>query len=76
MARFVKNMRGAVSFVEVGVKSAAGDANDTAPRIASGAGSPPAVLPNGSIYLRTDGANAASSLYMRIGGAWVAMDGS
>lgn len=76
MARFVKRMRGAVSFVEVGVKHAADDADDTTPRITSGAGVPASTVADGSIYLRSDSAAADSAIYARIGGAWVAIDGT
>lgn len=39
--------------------------------ITSGTGAPTAPEPDGSIYLRTDGA-AATTLYVRVGGAWLA----
>ena len=42
-----------------------------APTITSGTGAPSAAEPNGSIYLRTDGASA-TTLYVRAAGAWVA----
>ena len=45
-----------------------GDANG--PAIAAGDGAPSAALPNGSIYLRKNGAYA-TTVYMRINGAWV-----
>jgi hypothetical protein len=41
----------------------------TSPTVTSGSGAPTAAEPNGSIYLRTNGA-AASTLYARISGAW------
>lgn len=41
------------------------------PTITQGEGAPTAPQPNGSIYLRTDGA-AATTLYVRAAGAWVA----
>jgi hypothetical protein len=40
-------------------------------QILTGAGAPTNSANNGSLYLRTDGA-ASTSLYMRIGGSWVA----
>lgn len=43
------------------------------PTITMGAGAPSASEANGSIYLRADGSNGDDSLYMRIGGSWVAM---
>lgn len=42
------------------------------PLITSGAGAPAAALPDGSIYLRTDG-TAATTLYVRAAGAWSAL---
>jgi hypothetical protein len=44
-----------------------------APTLTAGAGAPSATEPNGSIWLRTNGSNGDDSLYMRIGGAWVAL---
>lgn len=48
-------------------------------RIASGAGEPSDVTQawaNGSMYLRTDAANADQSVYQRIGGSWTPLDGA
>ncbi len=45
------------------------------PTITSGTGAPAGSSPNGSIYLRTNGLNGDESLYMRIGGVWVALQG-
>lgn len=42
----------------------------TSPTITSGSGAPSATEPNGSVYLRTNGA-AASTIYARVSGAWV-----
>lgn len=42
----------------------------TGPSITQGAGAPTAEQPDGSLYLRTDG--AGPNLYVREGGAWVA----
>lgn len=42
------------------------------PTISSGSGAPSAAEPNGSIYLRTDGANS-TILYSRVSGSWVAI---
>jgi hypothetical protein len=47
----------------------------TSPTVTSGSGAPSASEPNGSVYLRTNGA-AANTLYMRIGGAWVTVGAS
>lgn len=46
-----------------------------APTLTAGAGAPSATEPNGSLWLRTDGSDGDDSLYMRIGGAWVAIKG-
>lgn len=40
------------------------------PCIVQGSGAPTVTLPNGSLYLRSDG--AGPNLYVREGGAWVA----
>jgi hypothetical protein len=53
---------------EAGVRSVT-----TSPTITSGTGAPSATEPNGSVYMRTNGTNGDDSLYMRIGGAWVAL---
>jgi len=45
----------------------------TSPTLSTGAGAPTHTRPNGSFYLRTDGA-ADSSMYQRISGAWVAIE--
>jgi hypothetical protein len=52
----------------------------TQPTISAGSGAPqeptpPAVVANGSLYLRTDGTNGTDSVYVRIAGAWVALAG-
>ena len=47
----------------------------TSPTITAGSGVPSSTEPNGSIWLRTDAADADNSLYQRIGGAWVAIKG-
>ena len=47
----------------------------TSPNIMSGTDAPSASATDGSIYLRTTGA-ASSTLYVRVGGAWVAIDTS
>ena len=44
--------------------------------ITTGAGAPSASEPNGSIYLRTNAANADEAIYARIGGSWVVIDGA
>lgn len=47
----------------------------TKPSLTTGAGAPSASEPNGSIYLRTDGA-ADTTVYARVSGAWVAIEGT
>ena len=47
----------------------------TSPTLTSGSGAPSATEPNGSVYLRTNGA-ATTTLYARISGAWVAVTAS
>ena len=49
---------------------------DTSPSITAGSGAPTSTEPNGSLYMRTDGTTADDTLYARIGGSWVAMDGA
>lgn len=48
-------------------------AND--PSISAGAGAPSAAEPNGSLYVRTDGA-VGTTLYIRVSGGWVAVVGT
>lgn len=76
MATFSQRWRGAISAVGVGVKATARELDADTPKITSGAGVPSEALPDGSIYLRTDAGSAADALYSRIGGAWVAIDGT
>lgn len=71
-----ENRRGGMAMVGVGVKSSASQLASAAPTVTSGTGVPSATEPNGSIYLRTDGANADQAIYARIGGAWVALKGA
>ena len=73
---FIQRLRGAVSFVGIGIKNAARDLDAATPTITSGTGVPATTPPDGSVYMRTDGTNATDSLYQRIAGAWVAYDGS
>jgi hypothetical protein len=47
----------------------------TSPTVTSGSGAPSASEPNGSVYMRTGGA-AATTLYLRVSGAWVAVGAS
>lgn len=70
---FRQRWRGAVSFVGLGVKSAARELDSATPTITSGAGVPASTPPDGSIYLRNDGVDADTAIYARISGAWVAL---
>lgn len=45
------------------------------PSLSAGVGAPSAAEPNGSIYLRTDGA-VGTTLYARVSGVWVAIPGT
>lgn len=45
----------------------------TSPTLSSGAGVPTHVRPNGSVYMRTDGA-ADTTIYSRVSGAWLAVE--
>ena len=47
----------------------------TAIVVSAGAGVPTEAATNGSLYLRTNGTDGDDSLYMRIAGAWVALQG-
>ena len=74
--KFLLNYRGPMRMVGVGVASSISEAEADVPTVSSGSGAPSASEPNGSIYLRTDAANADEAIYSRIGGAWVAIDGA
>lgn len=45
------------------------------PTLTAGTGAPTEAANNGSLYLRTDGADGTDSIYMRIAGSWVALAG-
>lgn len=64
--------RNAIRAVGLLVAPAATTAEASCPKITAGAGAPAAADPNGSVYLRTDGA-AGTTIYHRVGGAWVAV---
>lgn len=63
--------RKAIQAVGIGISPAAGTALASVPTMTSGTGVPNHTAPNGSIYLRTDGA-AATTIYVRAAGAWTA----
>lgn len=46
------------------------------PTVTKGTGAPATTPPDGSVYLRTDGASGADGFYTRQGGAWSAVGGS
>ena len=71
-----QNMRSGVAAVGYIVKALPADLPSVAPTVTSGSGAPTAVEPNGSIYLRTNGASADEAIYARIAGSWVAMKGA
>lgn len=71
-----QNMRSGVAAVGYIVKSIPSETLAVAPTVTSGGGAPTAVEPNGSIYMRTNAANADEAIYARIAGAWVAMKGA
>lgn len=74
-SKFAYRYRKGLAATSVGVRQTATTADASVPTITSGSGVPSAAEPNGSIYLRTDASTAALSIYSRIGGSWVAIDG-
>ena len=74
-SKFAYRYRKPVASVGVGVRTSATEDDARSPTITAGAGAPSAAEPNGSVYLRTDASTAAESVYSRIGGSWVAIDG-
>ena len=65
-----------VAFRKLTIWTAATEATvATSPTVTSGSGAPSASEPNGSVYMRTGGA-AATTLYLRVSGAWVAVGAS
>lgn len=69
---FASRLRKAFAAVGLGVRSSATQPDSTVPLITSGTGAPSAADPDGSIYLRRDGASA-TTVYVRVGGAWTAV---
>lgn len=74
-SKFAYRYRKPVASVGVGVRTSATEDDASSPTITAGSGAPSAAEPNGSVYLRTDASTAAESVYSRIGGSWVAIDG-
>ena len=77
-SKFAYRYRKGLAALSIGVRQTATTADSSVPTITSGSGEPSAshAEPNGSIYLRTDASNADTSIYSRIGGSWVAIDGA
>ena len=73
---FAYRYRKALAAVGLGVRTSATEADASTPTITAGSGAPSASEPNGSIYMRTNASNADESIYSRIGGSWVAIDGA
>lgn len=71
-----QNMRSGIAAVGYIVKVGASQDPTAAATVTSGTGVPATVEPDGSIWLRTNGANADQAIYARIAGAWVAMKGA
>ena len=69
-SKFAYRYRKPLASKGVGIRGSA------TPTITSGTGVPATTEPNGSVFMRTDASGAAAALYMRIGGSWVALDGS
>ena len=72
--RFRDSVGAAFRKLTVWTSGAAADVT-TSPTVTSGSGAPSASEPNGSVYLRTGGA-AATTLYLRVSSAWVAVGAS
>lgn len=72
---FAYRYRKALAAVGLGVRTSATEVDASTPTITAGSGAPSASEPNGSIYMRTNASTAAESIYSRIGGSWVAIDG-
>lgn len=64
-------IRSVISCTGIIIKALATDSDATSANISSGTGAPTAAEPDGSVYLRKDGA-AATTFYVRAAGAWVA----
>lgn len=64
-----QKFRKAIASTAYAVLPTADTAVTGAPTITSGTGAPSATPPDGSIYLRTDGASA-TTVYVRVSSAW------
>ena len=75
-SKFAYRYRKPLASKGVGIRGSATEVDSATPTITSGTGVPATTEPNGSVFMRTDASGAAAALYMRIGGSWVALDGS
>lgn len=75
-SKFAYRYRKPVAAVGIGIRTSATEADASSPTITAGSGAPGSTEPNGSVYLRTNAGSADESIYSRIGGAWVAIDGA
>ena len=73
-SKFAQRFRKALRATHVGFASA-DTADADVPTLTSGSGAPTAAEPNGSLYTDTAGTDGDDTLYARIGGAWVAIQG-
>ena len=74
-SEFASRYNKGIAAPKMGVRSSATQADASVPTITSGEGAPTSTEPNGSQYMRTIAATAADVIYMRVGGAWLALDG-
>lgn len=71
MTRFSSFLKGSLAAVGIGIRSSATQATSSVPTATSGTGAPSASEPDGSVYLRTDGA-VGTTIYERAAGVWAA----
>ena len=74
-SRYAYRYRKPISALGIGIRTSATEADDSSPTITAGSGAPGTTEPNGSIYLRTNAGSADESIYSRVSGGWVAIDG-
>ena len=72
---FAIRYRKAIASTKIGVRASTAEADSNTSTITSGEGAPTTIEPNGSLYLRKDASTAADVAYLRVGGAWLALDG-
>lgn len=75
-SKFASRHRKPIAAVGIGIRTSKTEADANTPTLTAGSGAPTESEPNGSMYLRTDANNADESVYSRINGAWVAIDGA